>query len=118
MRDFLFACGVFDDDDRPAPKLGPVRNVDEQPIQAHQWQHFCPGCGGLLVDPSMLSGLCKPCHASKEDDRRKKEQRKATQERARLDVAAIVGNLCAHCGVRRRKYLSRYCGQRACERHE
>lgn len=118
MRDRLFEMGVFDDDDAPAPKAGPVRNVDEEPIQAHKWQHFCPGCNGLLVDPSMLSGLCKPCHAAKEDDRRKKEQRKATKAKSRLDVAAIVGNLCVYCGVRRRKYLSRVCGQRACEKHE
>lgn len=118
MNDFLFSVGVFDDDDRPTMRQhGPVCNVDEQPIQAHQWQHFCPGCDSLLVDPA-FSGLCKGCDwQKKERDRRRAryhEERKAGQ----IDVAAIVGTLCAHCGVRRRKHGSKVCGQRACGRHE
>ena len=114
MRDFLFSVGVFDDD-RPAPKLGPVRNVDETTPLA--WQHYCPTCEAILVNPA-ADGNCKPCHAKRADIAAKTQARKDAAAKARLDVAAIVGNLCVHCGVRRRKFLSRTCGQRACERHE
>jgi hypothetical protein len=114
MRDRLFEMGVFDDDDAPARKSGPVQNVDEEPLR---WQHNCPGCNCLLVD-SMLSGLCKDCHQRHMERKRYAETKREEREKARQQVAGIVGNLCIHCGIRRRKYLSRVCGQRACERHE
>jgi len=115
MRDRLFEMGVFDDDDAPLPpRAGPVQNVDEKPLK---WQHYCPKCDCVLVDAT-LSGLCRECHQKNLEYKRRMQQKKEDDERAKRQVASIVGNLCVNCGVRRRKYLSRVCGQRACEKHE
>ena len=112
MRDRLFELGVFDDDDAPPPKAGPVQNVDEMPLK---WEHHCPRCDCIMVEATP-SGNCKDCHQKVMEQKQRRVRQK--KKEAQLSVAAIVGNLCSHCGVRRRRYLSRTCGQRACERHE
>lgn len=118
-RDRLFEIGVFDDDDVPPPKAGPVQNLDE--TTAVKVAARCERCDTLLVDDEKICGPCNR-QLNAQAYKRTKRRKKALEDqnmRAKLEVQRIVGNLCQHCGIRRRQHLSRTCGQRSCsERHE
>lgn len=123
MRDFLFSCGVVEDEDRPKNHaLKPVVCREDELAPAVK-QPECPRCSGVLVD-DLWTGLCLACHRHVVENRRKKQNLKDARI-ARKKAAApptqpperrerIASGLCAHCGTRKRARLSSYCSQRSC----